>query len=160
MSFEVIITDNLEIREMLPGDRALIEEFFAQMSEKSTSFFNVNHGNEKRVLGGFDGTTKGHTFFVAVKDKSAVGIMFIWDIDKTIPWFGIAVRDNMQGQGIGSSMMNYLKAYCKENRFGGVLLRTAKTNIGAQRLYEKSGFERLGEHPSGEYLYLLRFEKR
>ena len=155
---EVITTDSIDIRAMRAEDKESVQDFFDCMGEKSAAFFNVGHGNEKRVMGAFDGSVTGHIFFVAEMGGSIVGIMFIWNIDKSIPWFGIAVRDGMQGRGIGMAMMTYVLSFCRDHGCGGLLLRTAKENIGAQHLYEKSGFERLGEHPSGEWLYLRRFD--
>ena len=144
---------------MTAADRDSVIDFFASMGEKSASFFNVGHGNEKRVLGGIDGTVTGHRFFVAENDNRLIGIMFLWDIKKTVPWFGIAVRDSVQGQGVGTVMMNYLRSFAMSNGYAGVLLRTAQSNLAAQHLYEKSGFEKLGVHHSGEFLYMLRFER-
>ena len=155
---EVRLTDNINIRVMREEDKSSVRNFFDCMGEKSASFFNVGHGNERRVMGSFDGSVTGHIFFVAETGGTVVGIMFIWDIDKSVPWFGIAVRDGMQGRGVGTAMMKYIMSFCREHGCGGLLLRTAKANVGAQHLYEKSGFERLGEHPSGELLYLRRFD--
>ena len=149
---------DIAIRPLIAGDEEKIRSFFDAMGDESSSFFNVNHGNEKRVMGFFSGETKNHSFFIAEKENICAGIMFIWDLEKSIPWFGIAVRDGMQGQGIGKKMIDYLKSYLKDKDFGGLLLRTSQSNIAAQKLYEKCGFERIGIHPSGEYLYILRLE--
>lgn len=40
---------------------------------------------------------------------------------------------------------------------GGILLTTHVSNLRGQGLYERSGYERMGMHSSGEILYLLRF---
>ena len=69
------------------------------------------------------------------------------------------MRDEYQGRGLGSFMLRELFCLLRREGCGGVLLRTAPDNAPAQRLYERAGFERIGEHPSGEYLYLKRFSR-
>ncbi len=142
---------------MAAPDAPAVQEFFDVMDEESTAFFNVNHGNEKRTMGYFDGSTKNHAFWVAMQGNVCVGISFIWDLEKAIPWFGIAVRSGMQGKGVGTGMIANLCETLKAHGYAGLLLDTAKTNYAAQHLYEKCGFERIGTHPSGEWLYILRF---
>lgn len=145
------------IRALNASDRDKIQSFFDNMSEKSTAFFNVNHGNEKRTLEFFENGKKDHRFFIMTDESEIIALSFIWDINSSIPWFGIAVADEYQGQGIGKKMIEYVFSYLSENSYGGLLLRTASNNTAAQGLYEKCGFERIGLHPSGEYLYLKRW---
>ena len=151
--------DNITVRPMTVADRQTVQAFFDNMEDKSSRFFNVNHGNEKRVMGHFDKTTRDHLFFVATDGEELAGIMFIWDLQKSVPWFGIAVSDKFQGRGIGTTMIKYLSDYLTQNGYGGLLLRTHTENLPAQRLYEKCGFEKIGVHFSGELLYILRLDK-
>lgn len=140
-------------------DREKVAEFYASMGERSAHFFNVNHGNEKRTMEFFENGKKDHIFYVAFEEDELVALAFIWDIDRTVPWFGIAVRDSAQGKGVGTAFMKEIFADIISAGYAGLLLRTATDNIPAQHLYEKCGFERLGVHPSGEYLYLKRFAR-
>jgi len=153
------LNKNILIRPFSDNDKNAVQFFFDNMGGKSAGFFNVNHGNENRVMGYFSNETNNHRFFAAMHNNLCAGIMFIWDINSSVPWFGIAVADDFQGQGIGTVMIDYLKNYLSENGYGGLLLRTHRENISAQRLYEKCGFEKIGVHPSGEYLYILRLGK-
>lgn len=150
----------METRKMQMSDKEKIIDFFASMGEQSTHFFNLNHGNEKRTMEFFDNGKKDHTFYVAFEGEELVALAFIWDIDRTIPWFGIAVRDSAQGKGIGTAFIKEIFADLLSAGYAGLLLRTATDNYSAQHLYEKCGFERLGLHPSGEYLYLKRFVRK
>lgn len=150
------MNNDIIIRPFEDGDKAAVQAFFDNMGKASAGFFNVNHGNEKRVMGYFSNETNNHCFFAAMQEKRCAGLMFIWDIDRAVPWFGIAVADDFQGQGIGTAMIEYLKNYLSDNGYGGLLLRTHTENISAQKLYEKCGFEKIGIHPSGEFLYILR----
>lgn len=150
---------DLKIRRMEQRDKENIIDFYASMKEKSARFFNVNHGNEKRTMEFFENGKKDHVFYVAYEGDELVALAFIWDIDRTVPWFGIAVRDSEQGKGVGTAFIKEIFADIASEGYAGLLLRTATDNISAQYLYEKCGFERLGVHPSSEYLYLKRFAR-
>ena len=149
---------NLVFRPMARSDRDEIQRFYNDMSGQSAAFFNVNHGNERRTMEFFENGKPDHRFFVAADGERIAGLLFIWDIDRSLPWLGIAVRDDYQGRGVGSFLLRNLFDLLQNKGYGGLILRTAKSNTGAQRLYEKTGFERMGEHPSGELLYIKRFE--
>ena len=153
----VTIADNIVFRRMRPEDREGVQSFFDGMGEASAAFFNVNHGNEKRVMAYFADGKPDHRFWVAEADGTVVALAFIWDLDSMIPWFGVAVRDCWQGRGIGTGVVNAVCAECQADGRGGILLRTAQANRAARALYEKCGFENIGVHPSGEVLYLKRF---
>lgn len=149
---------NITFRPMALSDRNEIQKFYDDMGEESAAFFNVDHGNERRTMEFFENGKPDHRFFVAEDEDGIAGLLFIWDIDRAVPWLGIAVRDDRQGRGVGSFLLYRLFDLLKSRGYGGLILRTAKNNTNAQRLYEKTGFERVGEHPSGELLYLKRFE--
>ncbi len=149
---------NLIFRPMVQADRDEIQKFYDDMGEQSAAFFNVNRGNERRTMEFFENGKPDHRFFVAEDGGTVAGLLFIWDIDRALPWLGIAVRDDYQGRGVGGFLLRSLFDLLKSRGYGGLILRTAKNNTGAQRLYEKMGFERVGEHPSGELLYIKRFE--
>ncbi len=148
---------NISFRPMRAEDRKSVQSFFDEMGKESASFFNVDHGNEKRVMAYFENGKPDHLFWVAEAEGLIVGIAFIWDLDSMIPWFGIAVRDGFKGRHVGTDLTSYVVEECLSRGCGGILLRTAERNLPARGLYEKSGFENIGRHPSGEILYLKRF---
>jgi len=154
--------DELEIRQMQMGDRPMVEAFFAQMGEESTSFFNRGHGNENRTLAWFDGKKPDHIFWIAIAKRDdgseeIAGYVFIWDKDSKIPWLGIAVAEKWKGRHLGRRLIAAVREHCESVGCGGILLTTAQHNFRGQGLYEHCGFERLGVHHDGEFLYLLRF---
>lgn len=150
--------DGIVFRRMVPSDREAVQSFFDEMGTDSAAFFNVDHGNEKRVMEFFETGKKDHVFWVAEAGNVIVGLAFIWDIGSRIPWFGVAVRDGWQGKHIGSGMVLSVCDICRAEGRGGILLRTAERNLRARTLYVRCGFEQIGLHPSGELLYLKRFE--
>ncbi|MBO4355507.1 MAG: GNAT family N-acetyltransferase [Clostridia bacterium] len=146
-------------RKMLPSDREEMVSFFADMGEVSTGFFNRGHGNEKVALKFIDSGLPNYEFYVMEHEGKIIGYTFTWDMDKTVPWFGIAVRDDWHGKLVGTEMLSATLVDLENRGYGGLLLTTAQNNFKGQGLYEKCGFERLGVHPTGEFLYLRRFDK-
>lgn len=154
---------DMTIRPITMNDRPLVEDFFAVMGEYSSSFFNVNRGNEKRILKFFDGTLENHVVWIATKEVEGkelmVGLVFLYHAHLLVPELGIAVRDGYHGQHIGTDMINFVKDYTHETGCGGMTLITAQTNFKGQRLYEHCGFQRQGVHTSGEFYYTLFYER-
>ena len=149
--------NDLIFRPFAPEDKEEAEAFFADMGEKSASFFNVARGNERRTMEFFENGKADHRFFGLFEDGRLLAYAFIWDLDRTVVWFGIAVRDGYQGRGIGGKLTDLVLEQCRKAGYAAVLLRTRKDNAGARKLYENHGFEELGTHPSGEILYMRRF---
>ena len=144
---------------MRQDDKDRMQAFYGALGEQSAAYFNAGRGNELRTMDFFGpAPRKNHRYYVAVCGDTVAGHLFIWDTDTRVPWMGIAVRDDFQGKGVGTRMLTELFRLLKEEGRGGLLLRTAQSNVPAQRLYEKCGFERIGTHPTGEYLYVKRFE--
>lgn len=145
------------LRELEPAARDAVSVFFSQLGEESASFFNVDHGNERRVLDWLDGRIPACRMWAAFEGGVIASLMFMWDLDTAVPWFGVAVRDDYQGRGLGSFMVKSAFRLAEELGCGGILLDTSDRNVKARRLYEKYGFIHIGTHPSGEMLYIKRF---
>lgn len=153
--------DKIVIREFCScqEDKKLVNDFFDNMGFDSKMFFNRGDGNRQNALKFFDGTLKNHTCWMAVQNGKMVGYVFLWDVDKGVVWFGIAVSDELKGKGLGRKLAETAIDYAKDNGKGGVMLTTHCANFRGQALYEKCGFKKIGTDPSGEYLYLLNFDK-
>ena len=149
--------NDLTFRPFMPQDKAEVIAFFADMGERSSSFFNVAHGNERRTMEFFENGKRDHRFFGLFEDGRLLAYAFIWDIDRTVVWFGIAVRDGYQGRGLGGELTNRVLEECRKAGHAAVLLRTRADNVRARKLYESQGFEEIGTHQSGEILYIRRF---
>ncbi len=127
--------------------------------------FNATGGNTKSALSYVDGDRENRIYWLAEEEtesgKRIAGYVFLWDLDKSVAWFGIAVADDWKGRRLGTRLIRHATQYCKDNGYGGILLSTRFENVNAQRLYEKNGFERIGKLGDGdiEYLYVLRFDK-
>ena len=145
------------IRQFEERDLPIINAFFDQMGPESTKFFNTNEVNRKFALKFVTEKNKSIIRWLAEEDGVMIGYVFLWDIDTTLPWLGIAVHDEFKGQGLGKKLIAHAHEWAIENGKGGVILITAEDNKRGQRLYESMGYQYYGVHPSGELLYIKRF---
>lgn len=149
----------LEIRPMLPGDEEQINAFFACMGSDSRALFNRHNGNQNAALD-FCRTqnTDRRQYWIAILDKQMAGMVFLWDLHTSIPWLGIAVRDDLRGKHLGRQMIAFTQEYVRSHGKGGIQLTTHPANLRGQSLYETMGFQRLGTYgASGEWYYLFRY---
>ena len=146
-----------EIRRFQPGDEDRINGFFDALGFEARMFFNRLDGNRQGALSYPQDDPEKCVRWMACDREKMVGYVFLWDLDTTVPWFGIAVADEAKGVGLGRKLAEMAIQYAREKGKGGVLLTTHIANFRAQALYEKCGFRQIGTAPSGELLYLLRF---
>jgi GNAT superfamily N-acetyltransferase len=88
-----------------------------------------------------------HRLIVAESDGEIVGTLQI-SIIPGLPNFGLArgllenvhVRPDQRGKGLGTAMMGWAIAYCRERGCGLVQLTSNKARSEAHRFYEALGF--------------------
>ncbi len=157
---ELLNSTDIVIRPFAEGDAERVQAFFDQMGPESRFFFNRNHGNERGAMAFFKtGPIKDMRRFMAVRDGKMIGYVFFFAFDLKVPWLGIAVSEEAKGCHLGTRLMEFAKNYALQNGKGGILLTTHRANIRGQALYEKSGYEYLGDHKSGELMYILDFKE-
>ena len=149
----------MEFRRMQSGDREAMQSFFDDMGGPGAGFFNRGHCNEINTMSEFDHPRENYEYYVMVEGGRIIGLFFLWAMNSSVPWMGVAVREEWQGRHIGTTMIQTALADLERRGYGGLLLTTATSNFKGQALYEKCGFVRMGVHTSGEYLYLHTFSK-
>lgn len=150
---------DVTIRPFRQGDQEMVQAFFDQMGPETRGFFNRNHGNERGALAFFnEGPSAEVERFLAERDGKMIGYVFLFGNEYKVPWLGIAVSEDAKGCHLGTRLIEYAKEFALAHGKGGILLTTHQANLRGQVLYEKCGFERLGNHPSGEVLYFLNFK--
>ena len=154
------LIDEIFIRPIVPGDEDLINEFFDSMGGESRAFFNRFGGNQKGTLNYCANPTDDRRYWMAELDGKMAGYVFLWDCNTSLPWLGIAVREDLKGRHLGRRLIAYAQDYARDEGKGGLQLTTSLANIRGQVLYETMGFKRMGIHPSGEWFYLFRFEDK
>lgn len=159
---EAVDISSVTIRDLVPGDMEKILAFFDQMAGDTRAMFNRGNVNRVRVIEYLEGKRPNEKHFCATVvvdgEEQIVGYTFLWETDKTIPWLGIAVHEKWKGFRLGRVLMGHLDAYVKAHGYGGLMLTTVPANIRAHTLYTNMGYEYLGSHSCGEYMYIKRYD--
>ena len=154
------MAQDINIRIITKDDVNLVNEFFDQMGPESRSFVNRGDGNRRGILRNLNEGAENCVMWMAEKGGKMVGLVWLWDLNKRIPWLGIAVAENLKGAHLGGKLLAHAENYATENGYGGIFLTTHTANLRGQVAYEKAGFEKLGLHMgSMEFLYISRFDK-
>lgn len=166
MQEEVLLKPHAaRIRLMAPADVERMDRFYQSMSFKSRIIypkypFTREHA-EQVVLENETDPTK-RRYMVACggenSDETMIGMVWFWNWNKNVPWFGIMIADDYQNRGLGKALLAFAVDAALAEGKGGILLTTGKTNARALSLYRQFGFETIGEDPRGEYLMILNFE--
>jgi len=91
--------------------------------------------------------------FVASFGDCIVGIVYImqyapWGTASEQFWIqGIAVKDDMQGKGIGTKLLKHIEKYGKEKGVNYITLNTGFKRTAAHSFYERNGYS------SGNYCF-------
>lgn len=153
----------VKLRELTKADMQRILEFFDQMAGDTRAMFNRGNVNRVRVIDYLEGKTPNEKHFCATVmvdgEEKIVGYTFLWETDKLVPWLGIAVHERWKGFHLGRILLGYLDDYAIANGYGGLMLTTVPANIRAQSLYTNMGYEYMGAHMSGEFMYIKRYDK-
>ena len=104
---------------------------------------------EKAHAALMEGITKGEIFVAVTEGGECLG--FIWFILKgtfhSFPYLHIiAVKQKVRGQGIGKKLLAFFEAAVFRDASKAFLV-VADFNPDAKRLYEKLGYEQVGELP-------------
>jgi RimJ/RimL family protein N-acetyltransferase len=131
------------------------------MGGESRAFFNRRNYNRKRTIDYCLGKSKYSRYYGAFIGDTLGGVVFLLESDTGIPELGLALRDDLQGKGLGHELTRFGIEEAKSLGAGGVYLTTHVANVRAQALYESEGFGLVGTAKDGtELAYLLRFKKK
>lgn len=89
---------------------------------------------------------KNFLYFVAKDDdENLLGYVGATAVFDEISITNIACDISQRRCGVGKNLIEFLKTYGKENGFLYIFLEVRKSNLPAIGLYEKCGFEKIGE---------------
>jgi len=74
--------------------------------------------------------------------------------DNALELAQLYIDKNHQGKGIGQSLLTHAIDYARRHDYLEMILGVYYNNIGAQKLYERNGFEKIGEYdfPVGTHI--------
>ncbi|HHY47820.1 MAG TPA: ribosomal protein S18-alanine N-acetyltransferase [Firmicutes bacterium] len=83
-------------------------------------------------------------YLVAVVDGQVVGYVGSWVILDEAHVTNLAVHPDWRRRGIGEALMRALAEVCSARQVKRMTLEVRVSNVGAQRLYDKLGFVKVG----------------
>lgn len=149
--------NNFKIRQFQADDRDRVNAFFDAITGEGKLFFNRNDATRLSALTFFNEDDPTYIRWMMLDGDKMIGYVLLWDIDKSVVWLGVALRDDYKGKKLGGTLLSHAKDWAVEHGKGGIVLSTHIANLRAQSLYERVGYERLGIHKSGEIMYILRW---
>lgn len=137
------MNSEITIRTYKPGDPSLVCYFQYKLYEKQ---YHFNGLYEKEMLGGMAelyNDTDGSQMWIAEQNGQIVGDIAIikkGEDRAQLRWFG--VDTSLQGQGLGSRLLETAMNFCKEKGYVHLTLGTLDILKPAHHLYAKFGFHK------------------
>ena len=126
--------DNIIISKMQDED---IEE--ALLTEQSHNI----HILSKNILKE-DIKNKNYNYLVAKNnDGKIIGYIGIWYVLDSADIISIVVHKDYTQKGIATLLLQEIFAFAKENNIQKIMLEVRRSNLPAQKLYEKHGFKQI-----------------
>ena len=88
---------------------------------------------------------ESNIYLVAIKEEMVIGYCGLWVSYETADLCNMAVDKTYRQQGAARELLKEGLRLCKERSVESVLLEVRESNIPAIRLYEKTGFARIGK---------------
>jgi len=86
-------------------------------------------------------------YHAVLDDRGELVGFYGFNVDGTTVEFGLGLRPDLTGQGLGSKFLSDCLDYARENEHPAAFrLRVAAFNERAIRVYERAGFERVREY--------------
>lgn len=99
--------------------------------------FNIPWSKEAFI---YENCNSNTVYVVAKFDNKVVGYIGFYNICGEAHINNIAVLPNYRGNGIGDKLLQFLIQYCEKNDILAATLEVRVSNVIAQRLYKKHGF--------------------
>jgi len=126
------LPENFSMRPFIQSDKPhLIEIFtgaFGDTEEEAIDLIEFNQSHEKLIL------------WTAIFNEEIVGTITTRKEGQIIWITAFAVHSNMEGKGIGTTILKYIKNYAANNGEKLIMLDVEMENERARSVYEKAGF--------------------
>jgi len=86
-----------------------------------------------------------HHIFTVADDELVLGFVLLSVVGSEVEILQIAVEKTTRKRGLGTFLMEGILNWCKDNNVKSMYLEVRKSNRSAVKLYEKTGFEVIGE---------------
>ncbi len=133
----------LQFRNAIEGDRQTVFELY--MDEKANPYLTYDPMPLDAFAPLFSELLATQTLYVALEDDTIAGTFRLipkLNRQSHVLYLGsFVIAPGMQGKGIGSKSMEFIKEYARNNGFIRIELTVDLNNNAAIHLYKKSGFQ-------------------
>ena len=146
----------IRIEKAVPSDAAMLLKYLKQVGGETDYLTFGSEGvpfsveAEAEFISNME-NSRDDIMFLAKSDDKIVGCATLSRLPRRMQYrgdFAISVAKDYWNKGIGSQLLNNIIAFAKENSFEIIDLQVRSDNERAIHLYEKYGFEKIGEHPA------------
>jgi RimJ/RimL family protein N-acetyltransferase len=136
----------LVARRIAGGDAGALRRFNDGLSAATRSVF-LPHVYDEATIERYVVRDRAaqDRIYVLCRGEEIVGYFFLWDFDQPVPLLGVGLADAWQGQGLGEAMLRILIADARAAGCEAIELTTVPENVRAFRLYERVGFQHVGD---------------
>lgn len=146
-----------EVRAIVAGDVDALDRFFALIATDETVLayfrpFPFDRANAERIA--FRQGIVKDEYYAVFEDGEiiAFGMLRGWDEGYPTPAFGVCVRGDQRGSGLGRVIMDHGIRVARARGAHEMMLKVFEQNVAARRLYESFGFTFDETTPDGAQL--------
>ncbi len=144
----IIVPDGREIivRQLNLQDGPGLIAFFDGLSPESKRRFLPHMTTETVIARRIERAVSGEDrVYIAFDGIKIIGYFFLWNFNEPVPLLGIGVSDEYQGLKLGHKFMTILIEDAQQAGRDGIELTTMQDNDRAFHVYQKMGFQYLGD---------------
>jgi len=134
------------VRRLVQADRGKLQQFDRDLSDETRFLFPPHSYDDETVDEYIRRNERGDDIiYVAEHEDKIVAYFFLWYASRPTCLLGIGIADEFQGVGLGRQLMEILIESGREAGCEAIELTTAPENERAFVLYQKCGFQYLGD---------------
>lgn len=126
------LNNNLFNLELENYDTTLVKDW--AISDKGKEYFSDLINNHFVAVALLDNEIIGY-LAGTINDKGSYENIQYGEINNMF------IKDNCRGYGVGKSLVNEFKKYCKDNNINNLIVTASSKNINAINFYKKNGFD-------------------
>jgi ribosomal protein S18 acetylase RimI-like enzyme len=144
----LVLSDGREIviRRPDPQDEQALIAFFDSLSPQSRRLFLPHQTTIPVIRRRIERSMLGEDLvYLAWDGQTVAGYFFLWNFADPVSLLGIGIADNYQGLKLGQQFMAILIEDARQGNRDGIELTTMQDNDRAFHVYQKMGFQYLGD---------------
>ena len=151
---------SIEIRKIVSADAAALTRFFKVLIVNGIDAHFHPHPLTSQAAQERASYTGQDLYFAILEDGEVLGYGMLrgWDAGYKIPSLGIAIHPNVQGQGFGRLLMNFLHVVAMRRGAKQVRLHVHSENHLARKLYQSLGYQFSLEYDSANLIGVLSLD--